>query len=100
MLADDLIDQIFALRAGGEEVDRETIMKMVDRIGWLGDEEVRVEEPRRYLPTSCGGCRYKAFCEEHCDDLCQYCKYKKYGEENGIHYESEKQLEMPTGEKE
>lgn len=102
MLADDLIDQIFALRAGGEEVDRETIMKMVDRIGWLGDEEVRVEEPRRYLPTSCGGCRYKVFCEEHCDDLCQYCKYKKYGEENDIHYESEKQLEMPqeSGEKE
>ena len=49
MLADDLIDQIFALRAGGEEVDRETIMKMVDRIGWLGDEEVRVEEPRDHL---------------------------------------------------
>lgn len=101
MLADDLIDQIFALRAGGEEVDRETIMKMVDRIGWLGDEEVRVEEPRRYIPASCySSCRYRAFVEQECEDLCEYCKYKKYGEENGVHYESEKQLEMPTGEKE
>ena len=101
MLADDLIDQIFALRAGGEEVDRETIMKMVDRIGWLGDEEVRVEEPRRYIPASCySSCRYRAFVEQECEDLCEYCKYKKYGEDNGVHYESEKQLEMPTGEKE
>ena len=103
MLTDDLIDQIFALRAGGQEVDRETIMKMVDRIGWLGDEEVRVEQPRRYIPTSCySECRYRAFVEQECEDLCEYCKYKKYSEENGVHYESEKQLEMPQegGEKE
>jgi hypothetical protein len=101
MLADDLIDQIFALRAGGEEVDRETIMKMVDRIGWLGDEEVQQEQPRRYIPASCySSCRYRAFVEQECEDLCEYCKYKKYGEENGVHYESEKQLEMPTGENE
>lgn len=103
MLADDLIDQIFALRAGGEEVDRETIMKMVDRIGWLGDEEIKVEAPRRYLPTSCySECRYRAFVEQECEDLCDYCKYKKFGEENGVHYESEKQLEMPqpSGENE
>jgi hypothetical protein len=101
MLADDLIDQIFALRAGGEDVDRETIMKMVDRIGWLGDEEVQQEQPRRYIPASCySSCRYRAFVEQECDDLCEYCKYKRYGEENGVHYENEKQLEMPTGEKE
>ena len=103
MLADDLIDQIFALRAGGEEVDRETIMKMVDRIGWLGDEEVQQEQPRRYLPETCrSSCRYRAFVEQECEDLCVYCKYKKYGEENGVHYENEKQLEMPqeSGENE
>lgn len=100
ILADDLIDQIFALRAGGEEVDRETIMKMVDRIGWLGDEEVRVESPRRYLPTSCGGCSYKAFCEQECEDLCVYCKFKAYANEQGVDFPKEKQLEMPTGEKE
>lgn len=68
MLADDLIDQIFALRAGGEEVDRETIMKMVDRIGWLGDEEVKQEQPRRYLPETCSQCRYKKWIEENCEE--------------------------------
>lgn len=67
MLADDLIDQIFALRAGGQEVDRETIMKMVDRIGWLGDEEVKQEAPRRYLPETCSQCRYKKWIEENCE---------------------------------
>ena len=98
MLADDLIDQIFALRAGGQEVDRETIMKMVDRIGWLGDEEVRVESPRRYLPTSCGGCSYKAFCEQECEDLCVYCKFKAYANEQGVDFPKEKQLEIPNNE--
>ena len=102
MLADDLIDQIFALRAGGEEVDRETIMKMVDRIGWLGDEEVQQEQPRRYLPQTCSGCSYKAFCEQECEDLCEYCKFKAYANEQGVDYPKEKQLEMPqeSGEKE
>jgi hypothetical protein len=100
MLADDLIDQIFALRAGGEEVDRETIMKMVDRIGWWRDEEVRVEQPRRYLPETCSNCRYKVHCEQECVDICQYCKYKKLANEQGVYYPTEKQLEMPTGENE
>lgn len=102
MLADDLIDQIFALRAGGEEVDRETIMKMVDRIGWLGDEEVKIEPARRYLPQTCSDCSYKAFCEQECDDLCVYCKFKAYANENGVDYPKEKQLEMPqpSGENE
>lgn len=67
LLADDLVDQIYALRDGDGGVDRETILKMVDRIGWLGDEEVKIEEPRRYLPESCSRCRYKLWIEENCD---------------------------------
>ena len=67
LLADDLVDQIYALRDGDGGVDRETILKMVDRIGWLGDEEVKPEEPRRYLPESCSRCRYKLWIEENCD---------------------------------
>ena len=68
LLADDLVDQIYALRDGDEGIDRETILKMVDRIGWLGDEEVRVEAPRRYLPESCSRCRYKIWIEENCEN--------------------------------
>lgn len=67
VLADDLVKQILALRDGGENIDRETILKMVDRIGWLKEDEVREEEPRRYLPESCSRCRYKIWIEENCD---------------------------------
>lgn len=84
-----------------EDVDVESVVKLFDKLGWLDVDEVQVESPRRYLPESCrSSCRYRAFVEQECEDLCEYCKYKKYGEENGVHYESEKQLEMPTGEKE
>lgn len=84
-----------------EDADVEMVVKVFDKLGWLDNEEVQPEQPRRYLPETCrSSCRYRAFVEQECDDLCEYCKYKKYGEENGVHYESEKQLEMPTGEKE
>lgn len=84
-----------------EDADVEMVVKVFDKLGWLDNEEVQQEQPRRYLPETCrSSCRYRAFVEQECEDLCEYCKYKKYGEENGVHYESEKQLEMPTGEKE
>lgn len=79
-----------------EDADIDLVVKVFDKLGWLDNEEVQVEQPRRYLPETChSSCRYRAFCEQECEDLCQYCKYKKFGEENGVHYESEKQLEMP-----
>lgn len=82
-----------------EDADVEMVVKVFDKLGWLDNEEVQVESPRRYLPTSCySSCRYRAFVEQECEDLCEYCKYKKYGEDNGVHYESEKQLEMPNNE--
>lgn len=86
-----------------EDADVEMVVKVFDKLGWLDNDEVQQEQPRRYLPETCrSSCRYRAFVEQECEDLCEYCKYKKYGEENGVHYESEKQLEMPqeSGEKE
>lgn len=80
--------------------DPEFVLKMADKAGLLdGDEQVE-EQPRRYLPTSClGECRYRAFCEnpDNVEDLCRYCKYHQYGEENGVHYDSEHQLSLPEG---
>lgn len=79
--------------------DPEFVLKMADKVGILdGDEEVE-EQPRRYLPTSClSECRYRAFCEnpDNVEDLCEYCKYHQFGEENGIHYDSEHQLSLPA----
>ena len=83
-----------------EDADVEMVVKVFDKLGWLDNDEVQVESPRRYLPTSCGGCRYKAFCEQECEDLCVYCKFKAYANEQGVDFPKEKQLEMPTGEKE
>ena len=75
--------------------DPEYVLKLMDKVGLLdGDEKVE-EQPRRYLPTSCGSCAYRMFCEENTEDMCQYCKYRRFGEENGIHYEKESILEAP-----
>lgn len=78
--------------------DPEFVLKLMDKVGILeGDEQVE-ELPRRYLPVSCTlECRYRAFCEnpDNVADLCQYCKYHQFGEDNGIHYDSEHQLSLP-----
>lgn len=76
--------------------DPEFVLKMADKAGLLdGDEQVE-EVPRRYIPQSClNGCRYRMFVEENCEDECQFCRYKKYGEENGVHFENEEMLDIP-----
>ena len=73
--------------------DPEVVLKIADKIGLL-DVQEQVEQPRRYLPESClSGCRYRLFVEENCEDECQYCKYKKFGEEQGVHYEKTNMLD-------
>ena len=79
-------DKISTLEEPGE------VVKLWRSLGLFGDEEEVIEAPRRYLPTTCSECRYKAFCEQECEDLCELCKYKKYAKENGIYYKSENQL--------
>lgn len=77
--------------------DPETVLKLMDKVGLLdGDEEVE-EVPRRYLPVSCGDhCAYRMFCEENTEDMCQYCRYHKFGEDNGVHYDKNEILDVPT----
>lgn len=75
--------------------DPEFVMKLLDKVGILGGDEQVDEAPRRYLPVSpCQtGCAYRMFCEQNTEDMCQYCKYHKFGEENGIHYDKTQILE-------
>lgn len=83
----DQADIIETLEEPGE------VIKLWRSLGLFGEDEEVSEAPRRYLPESCNnGCRYKAFCEEECDDLCKICKYKKYANENGVYYRSQEQL--------
>lgn len=46
--------------------DPEYVLKLMDKVGLLdGDEKVE-EQPRRYLPVTCGECAYRKFIEENC----------------------------------
>jgi len=47
--------------------DPESVLKIADKIGLLDQEEQVEEQPRRYLPVSCGECAYRKFVEENCD---------------------------------
>lgn len=79
--------------------DPEAVLKIADKVGLLEQEEQVEELPRRYLPVSCqSNCAYRMFCEENTEDMCKYCKYRTYGEENGIHYEKENILSVPIAE--
>ncbi len=92
-VAHQVID--LARRAGAEDVDIELVIKLMDKLQWLDDKDAAVEPPRRYLAVSCmSECRYRAFVEQECEDLCVYCKYKAYANENGVHYRSEQQLNI------
>lgn len=76
--------------------DPETVLKLMDKVGLLDGEEEVEEQPRRYLPVTCiSGCAYRIFCEENTEDMCQYCRYHKFGEDNGIHYEKNNILDVP-----
>lgn len=46
----------------------EELIKVMNRLGMFGEEEVQEEKPRRYLPESCDECRYKKFIEENCTE--------------------------------
>lgn len=76
--------------------DPEFVLKIADKAGLLDMEDKVEEQPRRYIPQSClDGCRYRMFVEENCEDECQFCRYKKYSEENGVHFENEEMLDIP-----
>lgn len=72
--------------------DPESVIKYADKLGLLGDTEDLIEAPRRYLPIGCSECAYKHFCEDNTEDLCQKCKYRLYGEDNGIVFDKEEML--------
>lgn len=77
--------------------DPKAILDYANKIGVFDTEETVDEEPRRYIPESCDGCRYRQFCEDNTVDMCQYCKYRHFSEENGKHFSATEQLDIPAG---
>ena len=51
-----------------EDADVEMVVKVFDKLGWLDNDEVQQEQPRRYLPETCSQCRYKKWIEENCEE--------------------------------
>jgi hypothetical protein len=51
-----------------EDADIDIVVKLFDKLGWLDNEEVQQEQPRRYLPETCSQCRYKKWIEENCEE--------------------------------
>lgn len=76
--------------------DPESVMKIADKVGFFDTEEEAVEEPRRYLPMDCDSCEYRAFCEQECEDLCEYCRAKKFAVDNGFEYKKQTLLDFGT----
>ena len=74
--------------------DPEMVMKLADKTGLLEIDEKAPEEPRRYLPVSCGQCAYRQFCEENTEDACPHCKYLQECEKHGIHFDKEEMLDI------
>ena len=49
--------------------DPKVILDFANRIGLFDVEEVKAEEPRRYLPVTCSDCAYRKFVEENCEEV-------------------------------
>lgn len=75
--------------------DPKAILDYANKIGLFDVDPEVVEAPRRYLPVDCSHCAYRQFCEDNTEDMCQCCRYRKYGEENGVFFEKEKMLDIP-----
>ena len=58
------------------------------------DKQGGQEPPRRYLPETCGSCRYKLFVESNLEiDQCKICKYREFGNDNDVFYDYKNQLD-------
>ena len=70
------------------------------KIGWF-DESAEVQEaPRRYLPERCSACSYRSFVESNVEggkivNECDFCRTRRFAEENGWHYDATKNLDLP-----
>ena len=100
----NLLNQAMSLVERGEDLDADslkTISEIFKKVGLLKDEVEVQESPRRYLPTRCASeCQYRLFVESHVENSdmiseCDYCRTRRFAEENGWHYDPTKNLDLP-----
>lgn len=103
-LARKILSDLAAMIKNGRIQDYEVLKIATDilnKYGVLKGSEEKVIAPIRVLPTRCKSeCRYRLFVEtaklekQICDD-CDYCKARKFAEENGFVYDPCTVLDLP-----
>lgn len=98
-----LVNRALSLMEKGEDLDPETIKLIADiavKLKLVKEEQEEQERPRRYLPCRCGECAYRLFVESHVENgeiinECDFCRTRRFAEENGWHYDATKNLDLP-----
>lgn len=99
-----LVNRALSLMEKGEDLDPETIKLIADiavKLKLVKEEQEEQEKPRRYIPVRCRTeCAYRLFVESHIESgeiisECDYCRTRKFAEENGWHYDATKNLDLP-----
>ena len=100
----NLLNQAMSLVEKGEDLDADslkTISEIFKKVGLLKDEVEVQESPCRYLPCRClTECAYRLFVESHVENgeiinECDFCRTRRFAEENGWHYDPTKNLDLP-----
>lgn len=70
------------------------------KIGWFDESTEAQEAPRRYLPERCSACSYRSFVESNVEggkiiNECDFCRTRRFAEENGWRFDPTKNLDLP-----
>lgn len=70
------------------------------KIGWFDESTEAQEAPRRYLPERCSACAYRSFVESNVEggkivNECDYCRARRFAEENGWRFDATRNLDLP-----
>ena len=98
-----LLNQAMSMVESGDTLDPDTLKVLTEifkKLGILKDEVEEQEAPRRYLPERCSACSYRSFVESNVEggkiiNECDYCRTRRFAEENGWHFDATKNLDLP-----
>lgn len=97
------VNRALTLMERGEDLDPETVKLIADiavKLKLVKEEQEEQERPRRYLPERCSACSYRSFVESNVEggkiiNECDFCRTRRFAEENGWRYDATKNLELP-----
>lgn len=99
-----LVNRALSLMEKGEDLDPETIKLIADiavKLKLVKEEQEEQEKPRRYIPVRCRQeCAYRLFVESNVEggkivNECDFCRTRRFAEENGWRFDATKNLDLP-----